>query len=219
MEVRGNWLTRRPDPKSFFIAEFFVLLLVIASFLFWTNTFHASLWMTAIPRNVFSLHEYWRPWTALFAHENPEHLFSNSLLFFAFAYLLYGHFGKWMFPGAAFFFGGITNLIVLSSLLPDANLLGVSGAVYWMGAAWLTLYLLLETRDKISRRTIKAIGVGAVLFIPEKFHGNISYLSHAVGFVLGIAWALVYYFWNRKRFLEAEVVREDDEIAPAISCK
>jgi rhomboid protease GluP len=207
--VRHNWLTRRPDPKSSLVAGFFTLLLIAASFIFWTDFLKGESWMPAIPQDVFNGHEFWRAWTALFVHRDPEHLFSNCLLFFPFAYLLYGQFGPWIFPGAAFFFGGITNLIVLPTLPPDATLIGVSGVVYWMGAVWLTLYFYLDSRDKFVRRAIKALGVGALLFIPEKFQEHVSYMSHFVGFVLGLATAIAYYHWNRQRFLKAEVVEFD----------
>jgi membrane associated rhomboid family serine protease len=209
-EVRTNWLTRKPSPHSTFVTEFSVGLLVVTSFLFWLDIFQAGSWMTAIPQNVFGHHEYWRLWTAVFAHGDPEHLLSNSLLFAAFAYLLYGHFGKWLFPIAALFFGGVINLIVLTTLAPDTHLLGASGVVYWMGAVWLTLYFCIENRDKISRRLLKALGVGAVLFIPEKFHPEISYLSHFVGFMLGIAWGLLYYLWNRKKFLAHRMLSSNE---------
>ncbi len=205
-KVRGHWLTRKPDPKSSIVALGSVLVLIFSSFFFWSDIFGASTLMTAIPQNVFVHHEYWRLWTALFAHADTEHLLSNSLLFSAFAYLLYGHFGKWVFPAAAIFFGGVTNFIVLTTMPPEASLLGVSGVVYWMGAAWLTLYFLLESRDKFSKRAVKAIGVGAVLLLPETFHPNVSYLSHSVGFGLGMAWAICFYAWNRQRFLNAEII-------------
>ena len=45
-----------------------------------------------------------------------------------------------------------------------------------------------------------------MLFVPETFHANISYLSHFVGFLLGILWAIKYYYANKEKFLRAEVV-------------
>jgi rhomboid protease GluP len=181
-------------------------LLALASFVFWSDLGHAGEWMTGVPEKVFHGREYWRPWTALLAHADPGHLLSNCVLFFAFAYLLYGHFGPVAFPLAPFLLGGVTNLIVLTTLPAQAELLGVSGVVYWMGGAWLTLYSLLETRDRRSVRFLKAMGVGVVLFIPETIRVEVSYLSHFVGFVLGVAWALVHYRLNRARYRRAEVI-------------
>jgi rhomboid protease GluP len=203
--VRKHWLTRKPDSQSYLVASLSVLTLMIASFVYWADLFNSQSWMTAIPQSVFS-HEYWRLWTALFAHSDLAHLLSNSLLFSAFAYLLFGHFGSLVYPFAAFLFGGLTNLIVLFTLPADAELLGASGMVYWMGAAWLTLYLYLESRDRFSKRALKAIGVAAMLFVPESFQPHVSYLSHFVGFILGVIWAMAYYYWNRKKFVDAEEV-------------
>jgi len=162
--------------------------------------------MTAIPKNVFEQGEYWRLWTALFSHADISHLLSNSLLFSVFAFFLYGYFGSLVFPFAAFFIGGIINVIVLKTMPWQAELLGVSGVVYWMGAVWLTLYFLLETRERLSKRLLKIIGIALVLFIPETYHRDTSYLSHFLGFVFGIAFAVLYYCKKRKVFEKAEVV-------------
>lgn len=210
-KIRDHWLTRPLDSQAFLVAGVSVLLLTLASLLYWNDLFHAVSWMTAIPQNVFQSHQYWRLWTALFAHSGPAHLLSNSLLFFVFAVLLYGHFGGVMFPVAAFLFGGIINAIVLTTLPSTAELLGASGVVYWMGAAWLTFYFCLESRQRIARRALVSIGAALILFVPETFHQEVSYLSHFIGFVFGVAWALGYYLWNRKRFLAAEVVEFVDE--------
>lgn len=214
-KIVGNWLTRPLDSNSFVMAGLSVSLLMLASLMYWSNLFQAAAWMTAIPQNVFHSHEIWRLWTALFAHADIAHLLSNALLFFIFAVILYGHFGSLMFPIAAFVFGGITNAIVLTTLPPTAQLLGVSGVVYWMGGAWLTLYFFLETRERITRRTLKAIGIGLLLFVPETFHQEVSYLSHLIGFIFGVLWAFGYYYWNRPRFLAAiESVLIEEEDAP-----
>lgn len=202
-KVTGNWLTRRPDPNAFFVAMLSALLLAVGSFFYWSNFQGSGEWMTGIRESVFVKHEFWRLWTALFAHADLGHLLSNEVLFFAFAFLLYGQFGAWAFPGAAIFFGGITNLAVLRTMPPQAELLGISGVVCWMGGAWLALYFMVETSDKLAVRLLKAIGVAVILFIPETIHPNISYLSHFVGFMLGAGWGLFYYRKNRRRFLRA----------------
>lgn len=122
-----------------------------------------------------------------------------------------------MFPVATFLFGGIVNYIVLITMPANSELLGVSGVVYWMGSVWLTLYFLIETREKISRRLIKTIGIAAVLFIPETYHRNVSYLSHFVGFALGMVFALLYFRQNRLRFQRAEFiewVNNDGDVIP-----
>lgn len=205
-KVRAHWLTEKPNSNSYFVAAFSVIIFLAVSLMYWRNDFYLTNFITAIPQNVFEGGEYWRLWTALFAHADIGHLFSNSLLFSVFAFFLYGYFGSFVFPFMALVFGGITNYLVLKTMPPTVELLGVSGVVYWMGAVWLTLYFLIETREVIFRRFIKTLGIAAVLFIPEAYHQNVSYLSHFIGFAFGVVFALFYYWWRRKEFKKAEVV-------------
>jgi rhomboid protease GluP len=188
------------------VAAISVMLLLIANFIFWRNNFESANLITAVPQKVFEGKEYWRLWSALFAHADVGHLLSNSLLFSGFAYFLFGYFGSFVFPFMAIFFGGVVNYLVLKTMPPAAELLGISGVVYWMGAVWLTLYFLIETRAAISRRLIKTLGIAAMLFIPETYHQNVSYLSHLLGFVFGTGFAIFYYWSRRKYFKKAEVV-------------
>lgn len=205
-KVRSHWLTDKPNTNSYMVAASSLIILLVVNFFFWRNDFNMANVITAIPQNVFEGHEYWRLWTALFAHADIGHLFSNSLLFSVFAYFLFGYFGSFVFPFMAIAFGGLINYMVLKTMPATAVLLGISGVVYWMGAAWLTLYFLLETRERISKRLIKTLGIAAVLFIPETYHQDVSYLSHFIGFVFGVVFAAFYYLSRREQFRKAEVV-------------
>ena len=47
-----------------------------------------------------------------------------------------------------------------------------------------------------------------MLFFPaEAFDPSISYKTHLVGFLLGLAWGLTYFLFNRKRIRQAERYR------------
>ena len=205
-KVRAHWLTQKPNANAYAVAAISLILLLVANFLFWRNDFNLAGLMTAIPQNVFEGHQYWRLWTALFAHADIGHLLSNSLLFSVFTYFLFGYFGSFVFPFMALLFGGLIHYLVLKTMPPTSELLGVSGVVYWLGAVWLTLYFLLETRERISKRLIKTLGIAAILFIPETYHQDVSYLSHFVGFIFGIVFAVFYYLSRRAQFKKAEVV-------------
>lgn len=204
-KVRANWLTKKPSGAAFGVAAASIIVLFLVNFFFWRNDFELQELITAIPKKVLENHEYWRLWTALFAHADSGHLMSNSLLFSVFSFFLYGYFGSFVFPFAALLAGGLINLIVLKTMPSEAELLGVSGVVYWMGAVWLTLYFLLETRETQSKRLIKAIGIALVLFIPETYHRDTSYLSHFLGFLFGIIFAFAYYLKRKAEFKKAEV--------------
>lgn len=216
--MKENWLTRKPNANSYLVTSILAVILWALSFSYLAHLSSAQVWMSATAQKVFVEHQYWRLWTTLFAHGDLAHLLSNWLLFLPLAFLLNGYFGSWFFPTAAIFTGGLINIVVLKTLGPQTVLIGISGLVYWMGAAWLTLYYLIDRRRVPLRRFAVAIGIALVLFAPEQYKPEVSYLSHFLGFVAGSASALVYYIFNREKFAAAEVYEvveiEPDEIEP-----
>ncbi|RYZ77318.1 MAG: rhomboid family intramembrane serine protease [Proteobacteria bacterium] len=199
--IRETWLTRRPSTESIFIAAIATLALVIGSVLGWS---HPAL--AATRHAVFEQGEWWRAWTTIFVHADAAHLASNSMLFFIFAFFLFGHFGFLVFPLAAFLFGGIANFLVLSSYAPDVRLVGASGVVYWCGGTWLVLYYFLSRQKNLKHRIVRTLGVAILLFAPaETFQPNISHETHFAGFALGCLFGTSLYFVNRKKYLSAEV--------------
>lgn len=159
---------------------------------------------TASPRLVFERGEIWRAWTTVFAHADWSHLLSNLILFVPFSYALLSYFSPWFFPLAGFVAGGLVNLAVLAGMPAGAHLVGLSGVVYWMGAAWITLGFLLDRRAKAIVRAVKALGVSLLLFAPQLYKPEVSYLAHALGYVFGVASALAYYRLRRAEFRAAE---------------
>lgn len=205
--IKEHWLTRKPNAQAWWtmLALFFILYGIQAIY---ESQLWANLVLSASPEQVFQNHEYWRLWTALFVHADFGHIASNSLLFFPLAYYLYGYYGFWLFPFSGILLGGLTNIFVLMGMPAQVNLLGISGVVYWMGATWLTLYLLIERRDSWRRRVAKVVMLTAVLLVPETYRPEVSYMSHFLGYIVGIATGLVWYGLNRKKFLAAEVYEQ-----------
>lgn len=216
--VRATWLTRRPYAHAWLVAAWCMILLITGSLLYWFNFYGANSWMPASGAAVFQKNEYWRLWTALFAHADLGHLISNSILFFIFGYFLSGYFGLIIFPSLAFLTGGLTNFIVLLSYNPEVRLVGVSGVVYWMGGMWLGMYLLLDIQRTWTQRILRSLGVALAVFMPTTaFDPQISYSAHGWGFILGVLCALVFYFLQRRLFQAAivkEIMTEEEEVIP-----
>jgi rhomboid protease GluP len=203
--VRQNWLTQKPKNYAIYIT--YALALVL------TGAGHFSDWLSATPEQVFQHKEYWRAWTALLAHADLGHLLSNSMILLPLAHFLSGYYGWLFFPVLGLAMGGVTNLLVLKTMPATTALLGISGVVNWMGAAWLTLFVLIDRRESPRRRVAVAVMLTMMLFVPDTFRPEISYLSHFIGFVLGTLSALAYYFLHRTA-IEATEVKEviyDDE--------
>lgn len=214
-KIRETWLSRKPDPRAMVINAFVTFLLALGCLFYWQDFFNAASWMPGNAHLIFEKKEIWRLWTTLFAHGDQRHLLSNCFFFFILGFFLSGYFGYWVFPLTAFFFGGVINSLVLLTMPSEVNLIGVSGVVFWMGSAWLTLYLLLDQKRTWRQRILRSFGVALMLFMPtEAFDPTTSYRAHFIGFLLGILWALGYWQLRKREFSKAivkEVIFEDDD--------
>ncbi len=210
--VRENWLSRKPLHNGWLLMIALAFLLHASNIAFFNGW---ADWLPATARAVYADGQYWRAWTALFAHSDLGHFFSNAFLFLPLTYLLTSYYGYWFFPAAGFLFGGLTNLIVLKTLPLDTSLLGISGVVYWMGAAWLTLFAIIDRRSSGRKRLAVAAALAVILFIPETYKPEVSHLSHFVGFIFGALSAAAYYQIHRATIEAAEVrevIVEDEHV-------
>jgi len=179
--------------------------LYLATYTYLNGKLGADQWLAATPESVFLKHQYWRAWTTLFVHGDAGHLGSNLFLFAPLCYWLTGYFDLLFFPVAGFVIGGLVNLLVLKTMPAQATLIGVSGVVYWMGAAALTLFLLVDRRHSLKRRFSTALFLFLMLFVPDTYMPQVSYSSHLFGFLAGVPSAALLYAWRRKDFEKAEV--------------
>ncbi len=104
-------------------------------------------------------------------------------------------------------------MVVIQTMPEHIGIIGVSGVVYWMGGAWITLAWLIDRREALTRRLVKAGAVSLILFVPESFKPEVSYLSHFLGYFFGVISAVIYYHINKEKFLASEVIEqicEDD---------
>lgn len=206
--MKENFLTKKPATNAINSTLIMVFLLLLGSYLYLNGFFHADEWMAASGERVFHKKEYWRAWSTLFAHGDLGHIASNLVLFIPFAYFLSGYFGVFFFPFIGFFIGGLINLIVLKTMPQEVWLIGVSGVVYWMGAAWITLSYLIDRRETRGKDLVKVIGISIILFVPDSFKVEVSYLSHFLGYFFGVLTGIIYYVLRRKKFRAADVYRE-----------
>lgn len=204
--IRRTWLSQKPSANALIITLVTCFLMVLISQLSFENLWGLRDLLKASPESVFQSKQWGRLWTTLFVHGDFKHLLSNSFLFFILGYFLAGYFGLFIFPLTAIFFGGITNAIVLSYMPENHSLIGMSGVVFWMGGAWLVLYLLLDRRRSFSNRMLRAFGVSLALFFPaEAFDPQVSYKAHFIGFMLGMTWGAFYFWLKKNQFRQAEV--------------
>lgn len=88
-----------------------------------------------------------------------------------------------------------------------------------MGSTWLTLFLFIDRRKSIRRRIALSLFLTVVLFIPETYKPEVSYMSHFVGYLLGIVSGVAIYYLRRSQIEGAEVKEiiydpPEDEVNP-----
>ena len=198
MQLRKTLLSSKPNSTSVLIGLLSYLVLLLLFFIDNQN-------LTANGEQVFSHGEYWKAFTSQLMHGDFSHLGSNTIFFTAFAILLNHYFGFLVFPVLSFIVGGVINLIALKIYDPNITLVGISGVIYFMAAFWMTMFVAIERQMSLYRRLMIATGVSLILFFPEVFQKNVSYLAHGLGFGLGLILG-VGYFYLRKEAIQSKEV-------------
>lgn len=204
--VKETHLSRKPSRRGFFVALASVAVLLAASVVYWTDPEGLGALLPASRESVFANGEYWRLATSILVHADFRHFLSNVVVFALLAFLLYGYYGPWVYPGLAIGLGSLVTALSLRTYQGGTLLLGASGVVYLMAGFWLTLYLFVERRVGPGKRLMRAIGFGLIVLVPTAVEPQVSYRSHAIGFASGVAAALVYFSRHRERLRGEERV-------------
>ena len=209
--LRESYLSKKPPRNGWPLTALSLSTMGIVSLMYWNLPPGALFSLTASPEEIFRKYEYWRLLTTIAVHLNPEHFFSNALFFGVLSYLLYSYFGPFLFPFCALFAGSLTNLIALATYREGTELMGASGVVYWMSGFWLILYFQIDRRYSVTSRLLRCLGFALVTLIPETYKPQVSYRTHAVGFILGLLFGAFYFLFKRDFFQKAEVWHDAEE--------
>lgn len=122
--------------------------------------------------------------TGLFVHQNTIHLAGNMLFLYIFGNSLEDEVGAQR-TLAVFFTGGILSFILSIPFYPGADMLGASAAIFSVMAA-----VLLVRRPGYSIQFL-SLGPLALLYFIFNIEsvgsgGNVAYISHVIGFVIGM---------------------------------
>ena len=162
---------------------------------------------------VFEKGDYYRALTTNLIHSDLKHLLSNSYMLFFLGLLIYNSFGFFLFPFLTLAFSIVVTLLSLSTYPEKTILLGASGWVYLLGGCWATLYVILDTRVSVSVRIFKSIAVSLIIFWPQTLVQEVSYRTHAIGYIIGLLTGVIYFLIKRKylRSFEEFAPPEEDE--------
>jgi membrane associated rhomboid family serine protease len=136
----------------------------------------------------YTLIEPWRIVTHMFAH-SPSfpylHLVFNMLTLFLFGRVLESMLGRWRFLGL-YAVSGLGGAVAVMLLSPDRPVLGASGAIFGLLAAYFVIQRRLGLNNP-SLLVLIVLNLGAGFILP-----GISWQAHVGGLVVGAAVALVY---------------------------
>ena len=205
-EIIETFLSRPPRKNSASVSLIVIAVVFLFSIVYWGNSFGLKESLYVSRDSVIQSHQYWRLFTGILVHADMNHFLSNALGLFLFGYLLHGYFGPGVYPIAIFGLGTLVNFASIASYPPGTRLVGASGVVYLMAGFWLTLFVSTERRFSILKRLLRSIGFALVMLISSTFDPAISHRTHAIGFVAGIVFGLIYFFKMRETIRAAEVV-------------
>ncbi len=200
-------ITLKPASKSLVVTLSMVLFITLFSQLYWMNWGGFSHFLPAINQKIFVEGQIWRLFSAILIHGDLGHLASNMYMLGILSYFVYGYFGRAVYPFGTFIGAGFVNLISVYTYPAHVQLLGASGWVYLLGGFWLTMYLFIQRQYHFSRRLVRVFGIALMVFFPTTFEATTSYRTHFIGFVIGAAMGITYFYKNRKNIRNFEAHR------------
>ena len=166
-----------------------IIICIFASILFWVSgqSELASEYLAFSGEN-FLKGRVWTLFTALFLHADLTHLVGNMLFLYVFGNTLEKELGaKKILP--VFFVGGIISFLLGSFFYaPSTFIIGASAAIFTLAAV-----VMLVKPLKFSFFLLMPVGLAAIIYFAYNVlavyfgaEGNIAYISHVIGFAIGI---------------------------------
>ena len=141
--IKETYLTRKPAPRSQWVALGSVAVLFMASLVYWSDLFGIASLLPASRESVYFRGEYWRLGTSILIHADFQHFLANGVVLGVLAFLLYGYYGVSVYPGLTLLFGAIVTGLSLRTYPAQTWLVGASGVVYLMAHSEVSLHLTM----------------------------------------------------------------------------
>ncbi len=169
--------------------NFVILACIVVSILFWLdsqNQFYVDYFAFSTTNLLNG--RVWTLVTALFIHADIVHLAGNMIFLYVFGNTLEKEVGAGK-TLSAFFVGGILSFLLgVFFYAPSDFLVGASAAIFT-----LTAVVLLVKPLKFSFIFLMPLGLVAIIYliynvlaVQSGAEGNIAYVSHVIGFIIGI---------------------------------
>jgi rhomboid protease GluP len=179
-------------------------VLLAVSLAYWLDLLGMAAYLPAIPEKVLRDGEYWRLLTSIGTHADFRHFLGNGIAFGVLSFLLYGYFGRMVYPVLTWTLGALVTGLSLATYSPATHLVGASGVVYLMAGFWLTMYLGIERRLSPAKRLFRALGFALIVLVPTVWDPSVSYRTHGIGFAVGVVFGVIYFVKKKDALRRAE---------------
>jgi rhomboid protease GluP len=200
----ATWLSKKPRANSLVVTIMTFVIMALISQIYWTDFLGLSDLLYANKILVYTNHEYWRLFSAVFIHSDYNHFLSNMYMLCIFVFFTYGYTNGSIYPWLSVILAGVVNAVAIWTYPDQVRLLGASGLVYLLGGTWLTLFFLIQRQYNFFSRTLRVSGIAAVILFPTTFTPSTSYRTHFFGFIAGIFMGLIFFIAEKKRIRSAE---------------
>lgn len=185
---------------------------LVVSLFYWDKDGPLSSMLAASSRAIFQKQEYWRLFTAIFAHGDLEHYLSNMMMLGFLVYFVASFYGLRILAGGFMLGGAAVNLATVAYLGGDTRLVGASGVVYLLWGFWLSLFIRIQKNFTLPGRLLRAGAIFLVMLIPTTYSPSTSYFAHYFGFGLGALAGILYYSLSPQKPTRDEIeedIRKD----------
>ena len=175
-----------------------ILICILASVLYWyTGPSDLAIEYLAFSGQNLFRGRVWTSFTALFVHADLMHLLGNMLFLFVFGNTLENE-PKAKKTLSAFFAGGIVTCLLGTFFYePSTFLIGASAAIFT-----LTAVVMLVKPLKFSFLFLMPQGLVAIIYftynvlaVYSGVEGNVAYISHVIGFLIGVPFGIT---WSKE---------------------
>jgi len=177
-----------------------IIACILASLLYWNigNPETTTEYLAFSGENLLK-GRVWTLFTALFLHADLAHLLGNLLFLFVFGNTLEKELGARKTLLTFFVGGTISFLLGIVFYEPQTFLIGASAAIFT-----LTAIAMLVKPLKFSFFFLMPIGLVAIIYLVYNVlavyfgaEGNIAYISHVIGFLIGVPFGAA---WSKTLF-------------------
>ena len=172
--------------------NYLIITCFILSIFTWFLADEQTIGMLAFSTQNLLSARIWTPITALFIHSDPAHLIGNMIFFYIFGNTIENELDyKWLL--IPFFVGGIVSFLLSIPFFETSTLMvGASAAIFT-----LTAIVMLLKPLKFSFYFLMPLGLVAVIYFAYNLiainmgtQGNISYIGHVIGFLIGLPFGI-----------------------------